>query len=344
MPTTSPRRQNVVIFAGAGASRALKDSTFPTTVEFFEALPDAIRGDAYFAFVEQFVRRSKDHDVIDIEEILLELQNLASFLRSANDRSTIVGDAVAVNLLAHVNRGYNFGHLAPGGAELLKRIESLQGRINAQVFRLYRKEPTDRELDDTWNPLLSNLIDKSNLNIFTTNYDIVIENALASLASEAAMYKWLGATGRAQKRLDLEQWREDAKRSFGLLTKLHGSLTWKLDDDEILLGDWAFTGNHAKQAIIYPGFKGRSDAVFFDPFHEYLSRTLAKAHHVLVIGFAFRDDSINQIFRASMNPAATVTVMDLNESLAVPVGRKPRRLRGFDGAAVATFLKGLSKA
>lgn len=337
------KQTNVVVFAGAGASRALPETHFPTTVEFFDSLPDQIKDDRYFSFVETFLRASKGGAVIDIEEVLLELQNLISFLRSANNPNSIIGRAVSSNLLASVQQGMSFGHLNGGGAQLASALESLQGRINAQVYRLYSKEPTEIELGQTWNPLLLG-ISSCSFDIFTTNYDLVIESALSSTADDATMYRYLGASGRTQKKLDLTQWQEDAKRSSGLLTKLHGSLNWKLDNGEILLGDWAFTGNHAKQAIIYPGFKGNSDAVFFGPFHEYLTRTLARADHVLVIGFAFRDEAINQIFQASLNPSAKITLMDLNDRLTVPVRRKVQRLKGFDTSTVVSFLSSIRES
>jgi hypothetical protein len=336
-------RPRVVIFAGAGASRALQDSQFPTTVEFFEALPPSITTDAHFSFFESFVRSSKNDDTIDIEEILLELQRLLSFLQAANDNQSIIGRAVANNLLARVQNGWGFGQLHGGGTRLAEQLGQLQGRINAQVYQLYSKEPTDSELDQTWNPLLSHLIDKSHLDIFTTNYDLVVENSIQSVRSEKTMYEYLGAIGRAQKSLDLKQWREDSGRSVGLLTKLHGSLNWKFSGEQIVLGDWVFTGDHAKQAIIYPGFKGESQALFFDPFHEYLSRTLARADHVLIIGFAFRDDAINQIFRTSLSADANITIMDPNKSLTLPTRRKVNRVGGFDASSVAAFLKALNE-
>lgn len=340
----SQHRPNVVVFAGAGASKALPETNFPTTVEFFESLPPSITDNTHFQFLDDFLRSVKDKSVIDIEDVLLELQSLIAFLQSANDQSSIIGRAVASNLINRVGGGWNFGQLQGGGTKLSNELEKLQGQINAQVYRLYSKEPTDEELEETWNPLLRDLIDNYSLNLFTTNYDLVIENSIQSISNEVTANKWLGATGRQQKRLDLSQWREDTKRSVGLLTKLHGSLNWKLDEDDILLGDWAFTGNHAKQAIIYPGFKGASSAVFFDPFHDYLTRTLARADHVLVVGFAFRDDAINQIFRASLNPSAVVTVMDPNKTLDVPTRRKPKRVDSFNAIAVREFLDSLAKS
>jgi len=341
--TASDKKRNIVIFAGAGASRALPDTKFPTTIEFFNLLPQSVRENAYFSFIENYIRSSRGADVIDIEEILLELQTLLAFLKSANDKKTIIGQAVASKLVSYINPGWNFGHLQGGGAELAKALQNLQGKINEQVYNLYSKEPTDNELDETWNALLKQLIESYNVDIFTTNYDLVIESSIQSVSTETAMYRYLGATGRYQKHLDLKQWQESVNRSDGLLTKLHGSLNWKLHDEQILLGDWAFTGDHAKQVIIYPGFKGQSDAVFFDPFHDYLTRSLARADDLLVIGFAFRDEIINQIFRSSLNPKSSITVMDTNKDLKVPLKGSVIRKDGFNVRTISSFARRIAQ-
>jgi hypothetical protein len=153
------------------------------------------------------------------------------------------------------------------------------------------------------------------------------------------MYNYSGAKGRVQRFLDLTQWQEDAKRTGGLLTKLHGSLNWKFNGDRIAIGDSGFTGIHAKHAIIYPGFKGRSNAAFFEPFHDYFSRMLAVADHVLIVGFAFRDEYITQLLRTSLAPSAKLTVIDPQKSVKYPINRPVNRIvGGFDRESVNAFL------
>jgi hypothetical protein len=334
------KQTRVVVLAGAGASKAVQPEKFPTTVEFFKRLPPPVVSDGYFQFVLGFLQAQRGDAVIDIEVVLWELQKLIEFFQQVSDKSSIVGSAIATNLMKTVNAGWNFGHLGNGGPQLTRYLENTIGLVNQQVYELYSYDPEPNELKNNWSPLIYRLLEfGAHLDIFTTNYDLVIENALQELDGDEFMFKYSGATGRVQKFLNLGQWQEDASRSGGLLTKLHGSLNWKVSGDRIAIGDSAFTGTHAKHAIIYPGFKGRSNAAFFEPFHDYFSRMLASADHVLIVGFAFRDEYISQILRTSLAPAATVTVVDPEKSVKFPTNRKVNRIgKGFDRESVNAFL------
>src|SRR5829696_9086253 len=60
----------ILVFAGAGASKALDPQGYPTTEEFFKKLPKEIRSNQLFAGLEQFLRQQLNADVIDIEQWL----------------------------------------------------------------------------------------------------------------------------------------------------------------------------------------------------------------------------------------------------------------------------------
>ena len=61
----------ILIFAGAGASKAVSPTTYPTTIEFFEKLPDNIKSNAIFKNLEGYLRQGTPQGApIDIEEIL----------------------------------------------------------------------------------------------------------------------------------------------------------------------------------------------------------------------------------------------------------------------------------
>lgn len=227
---------------------------------------------------------------------------------------------------------------------MVTALKRTTGLINQQVYDLYGNDPAEDELTGNWIPLLKPLFDRDiRLDLFTTNYDLVIENALQIIGGDDFLYSYLGAPGRIQRYIDLKQWQEDTDRAQGLLTKLHGSLNWKQRRDQIAIGDILFTGDHSRHAIIYPGFKGSSNAIFFTPFHDYFSRMLAQADHVLIIGFAFRDEAINSALRTSIPAGATITVMDPNDKLRFPGRRKVQRLtQGFDARTVASFLSAVS--
>lgn len=87
------QERRVVVLSGAGASKAVNPSKYPTTIEFFEGLPDEVRSDRYFNFVLNFLRES-GADPIDIELVLWELQKLLEFYEAVTSNNTIVGRAI----------------------------------------------------------------------------------------------------------------------------------------------------------------------------------------------------------------------------------------------------------
>lgn len=333
-------KPRIVVLAGAGASKAVSSSHFPTTVEFFERLPDSVQADKYFQFVLSYVQNLRNESAIDIEIILWEMQKLLNFYSQINEEPSIIKNAVHGNLIASVNQGWNSGQLADGSRLLFDSIQNSLGLINEQVYDLYGRDPEPEELSDNWELLISKLIDNDfHTDIFTTNYDLVIENAFQNLYGNDLMFKYSGASGRVQRFINLNQWQEDSNRKLGLLTKLHGSLNWKKSGDKIAIGDSVFTGSHSKHAIIYPGFKGQSNAAFFEPFHSYFSRSISLADHFVVIGFAFRDEYLNQIIRSSLSSKAKITIIDTNDSIKFPDGRSGDLLySGFGRKSVNHFI------
>lgn len=328
------------MLAGAGASKAVQPESYPTTVEFFERLPQPVIADQFFQFALSFIKEQRPDEIIDIEVVLWELQKLVEFFERINDGSSIISRAISHNVIGRVSSGWNFGQLQNGSPRLAQDLQTTIGLVNQQVYDLYSQDPEPAELAQNWSPLIHGLLEYgARLDIFTTNYDLVVENALKELNGDDFMYSYSGAAGRVQRFLDLKQWQEDAERPGGLLTKLHGSLNWKVSGQRIAIGDSGFTGTHAKHAIIYPGFKGRSNATFFEPFHDYFSRMLASADHVLIVGFAFRDEYIAQILRTSLAAATKVTILNPDKSVQFPANRKVNRVvAGFDRRAVDQFI------
>jgi hypothetical protein len=85
----------------------------------------------------------------------------------------------------------------------------------------------------------------------------------------------------------------------GLLTKLHGSVNWLKEDDNIIFAGTGFKG-HQHHAVIYPGFKGAPREDPFSLFHSYFEAAIQRAELIVVIGFAFRDEHINACFERNV--------------------------------------------
>jgi hypothetical protein len=118
----------------------------------------------------------------------------------------------------------------------------------------------------------------------------------------------------------------------GLLTKLHGSVDWSRVGDQVYFGTPKYQGRHEDQVIIYPGFKGTPDKKPFTLFHEHFSRSVERADVAVFIGFAFRDQYINQVLRDRLRPNAAIVVVNPAETLpSVP----------FDAARITHIRTGL---
>lgn len=338
---------NIVIFAGAGASKAVNSDNFPTTIEFFSRLPDRINSNDLFKFVVSFLSQKSPDKQIDIEEILWELQSLRDFCSSYTKQDSIVGYSLAKErILKQVIKRQGqptFGHLSETLGITKTVCDSLISDINSVVYDLYSYEPEEAELKDNWIYLIDKLgKSKLNYDIFTTNYDVAIETSVA-IRGNPNLDNFSGITGRISKRLDLDRWKS-SDRTSPLLTKLHGSINWKFGQNSIQVGDLVYTGDHGKQAIIYPGFKGTSDSEFFSPLHEFLGTRFEEADAIIFVGFAFRDSYINEMISDRLSPGCSVYVIN-PRSVRFPVRRaqaKPIK-SGFDRASIDQCFPDLSK-
>jgi hypothetical protein len=315
--------QRALIFAGAGASKAVNSQQFPTTVEFFKNLPDEIKKDSVFQFVENYLRLRDQEKIIDIEEILWELQRLRDFIDDAESGENLLGFALSEDRLIHLiyNKAHNSGHLWNALPNCRDRCETLIGRINETVYDFYNYEPAADELASNWVALFEFLSENDILaDVFTTNYDLSIESAVA-LSHFESYDEFVGLSGRVQKRLDLTKWTNATSEAMRL-TKLHGSINWQKGGETVFVGASLYTGDHKRHAIIYPGFKGEPEATVFGPFHSYLVKRLSEADFALFIGFAFRDEYINQLIADNINDRCMIKIINPDKRVKFPLRRR----------------------
>lgn len=307
----------ILVFAGAGGSKAVNRTQYPTTVEFFQRLPEKIRGSREFKAIDAFLRASQNDDVIDIEQVLWAMHEWQQFASVMRNRDGLPGWLLAENRIAGVT-GTNHDWNSPVAVvqQLDSRIGSVMGEINRHVYDFYGEEPTEQELDGSWLPLFLAIqtIDP-HIEIVTTNYDVVLEAAIdyAKLPVET------GRQGRIHPILNTQEWdltRPDTVRDGrGLLTKLHGSVDWTRQGDRIYAGSPTFTGKHANHVIIYPGFKGAPTEAPFTLFHQYFEWVASRADAAIFVGFAFRDEYINRIIRDRLPSGTPVIVINPVPSL-----------------------------
>jgi hypothetical protein len=172
----------IIVFAGAGASKAVNPDRYPTTVEFYERLPEEVKSNSLFKMaVEYLAKQVKSSGPIDIEHVLWLIKDLREFTSKAFDARSVVGWFLQDNRLATLAAGgHNVQPLQPVVKDVTAKIDFLSSSINALVYDLYGEPPSEDELEGNWLPLLGGLMEKgSPLELVTTNYDIVIEEAIS---------------------------------------------------------------------------------------------------------------------------------------------------------------------
>ena len=284
----------ILVFVGAGGSAAVDPELYPTTVEFFNRLPDDIMRDTLFVKICEFLKSKKNKEPIDIEEILWNLDELRDYFQASRDTKAIAGWIMAEHRINQlIENASNLSHLLNGMQDLVKtQIQNLKDKINAQVYNFYAPPPDSEKLLD-WIRLLKGLAEDSTIEIFTTNYDLVLETAIKEAKIKVK-------TGRVfddiQTKLDTALWESPRKSLdfYGRLTKLHGSVDWQLRNGEIIMSP-VFTGDHQNHLVLYPGYKGVPRQEPFGKFHDYLQGAVREADAAVFIGFAFRDEYINTI-------------------------------------------------
>jgi len=318
----------IMIFAGAGASKAVDPINYPTTVEFFQKLSNSVQENPIFYELLSHLKNEHGNEGPDIEEILFRLKELVDDLKKGSDPQSFFGWLTRQNkfrtLASHGHDTTLFSQMAD---DLIARISRLIDEINVHVYSFYGTEPTSKSLNKTWLNLLKGLREispQSPIEIFTTNYDIVLESALGALENK----NFIIETGRRKthifEALDLSPWNGGSYAPFLIhpsktkvqLTKLHGSIDWTCEDGaKIHTASLGFRGDHDKHIILYPGFKNQPDTEPFVTFHNYFNSCLSKASLIVFIGFAFRDDHINSLLERNTLPETPIRVIDLHDDL-----------------------------
>ena len=349
----------ILIFAGAGASKAVDPTIYPTTIEFFEKLPDKIKSNDIFKNLEGYLRQGKPKDApLDIEEILWAIYELEDFSAAISNKGNLIGWFLNdLKLLQSLGGNYDVNPLKNVAKDLVDKAFQLTRQISEQVYSFYADPPNQRNLETNWLPLLRNLGKrKEQIEIFTTNYDVVIETAINILAQENDLVKIkTGRVNTVQPYLDTALWEEQKdKENFGLLTKLHGSIDWSRSVNTIFVGTPLYTGDPGRHVILYPGYKDgyypsnsttRKRDISFGPpinlFHQHFEKTLEKSNLVIFIGFAFRDNHINELIVNKISSNATVYVIDPREkieNITIPASKTIHIKKGFDENAVQELI------
>ena len=346
----------ILAFAGAGASAAVDPEQYPTTAGFYERVPSHIRKSPWYKEASSFLQSLDSQKPIDIEDVIGTLRIMQEYCINSLDIGTFPGWVLApgqerFSRLSESSESreleYNPYAYLDEILDAMRRngnsLLELQSDINALVYDMYAASPSNEGLK-TWITLLRTLAGHElRAEVFTTNYDVVLEKAIIA----GGLRETLGigrVTDGIRIMIDPAKWQIPSDKPYfyghGLLTKLHGSVDWQQDiDDRIAVGPPRFTGEHGNHIVIYPGFKGEPQREPFVTFHNYLRRSVESARAAIFIGYSFRDEYINGIL-SFLRPDIPKFV--INKEHSVPnldfLQNSSHFSEGFTEESVATFL------
>ncbi len=307
--------KNLIIFVGAGASRGVSPEKYPMALDFRKRLLDPITSTPLYIRLIEHLEEFRKNENIDIEHILWELGRLIDAIDIWTKEKHFTTRLLTTNHISSIiQANYNGPETYTQFGRLNKIAKTLQNTINEQVYDYYSKLPSIDELNNSWLPLLAEVGASGfgRIDIATTNYDLIIESALDHTSSTQIN---MGFSSGILPGIDLDVWRNTISTG-GMLTKLHGSVDWKLgvggtqDNPVIRRGHPEFDGDHQKRLILYPGFKGEPTREPFIAFHNHFRRKAQEATHILFIGFAFRDEYINDLLSSAIQPNCKIAVIN----------------------------------
>jgi hypothetical protein len=210
-------------------------------------------------------------------------------------------------------------------------MSGLGDYLNQLLFSLYWPKVDKVKVTSLYSPffeLLQRDFGQKVITIYTTNYDPTIESYCEY--NEVMMENGFFQAGAKEK------WNPAKYSSFQpiegklnlMLYKLHGSLSWKREDDEIINYGIALRNGPGETALIYP--TETKEYPYEEPFktaYRHLEDDLTACKTLIAIGYSFRDKGISNILRDTKgkNPGMRIITIagKSAESEHDPTGRLP---------------------
>ena len=327
-------KASTILFIGAGASEPIG---FPTTKSAMERLglepyyePEKIEKVTSHGKLLESIYTGLSKEKKDLEGILEYIRHINYVLSQSNffekelEKAIQGFDIKKIKFLGHTYLDdMDVKTLKREYIDLVKKsfenyenaTEALEKDITNYLFELYRYIPDKHDIGilTYYKPLmlLADSIFSGNADdipIFTTNYDLVIENLISLDFMEN--YEFIDGFVYERRDRQLVFSLSEFERAFDKpvikLFKLHGGLDWAVrkKGDKLIRVEKVESIIDEKEVkykapvIVPPGEHGQpySRDEFFK-LHDCLKKYLRNAERCIVIGFSFRDfGRINRIF------------------------------------------------
>ncbi|GAA4197037.1 SIR2 family protein [Microbacterium oryzae] len=302
---------------GAGAPMSMRPNGVPL-IPGLEELTAKVRAElnpAYATAVDTLLGHLEPKDSANLESLLNYVRSLAALPGSSDIRG------VSVEVLS---------------------------KLDAEICKVVRTH-VDQSLPPGDNPYFALALWVSAVRrivptqIFTTNYDLLMEQALER--QRVAYFD--GFMGSREPSFDLQAIEEDQLPSrWTLLWKLHGSINWSQDPDGNVVRRPP-DASDASSALVYPSHLkyDQSRRLPYLAMMDRLKAFMRKPGAILITtGFSFRDQHINEVIDQSLraNPTASVqgllfgSLNSYDDAVALAKGLPNLMLLAEDAAVVGS--------
>jgi hypothetical protein len=231
-------------------------------------------------------------DISDIEHVLSTLERFTK-----NDSFS----SFLIERFTPFQNNSEFQHVA-------RQIKLLKGEARKSILEIKQELFTIlesyKELEATL--FYVNFIKQfegDNISFFTTNYDLTFESAIESKKFDKLNREVnFGFTSKRNKNFFDVKYDYEWDNKIIEYKKLHGSLDWIIDKNKQVIKSGATTPpqNPELMPLLYPGYKDTPTDEPFKTIHDQLLVRLLSANKIYIIGYAFRDNSINNIFDTAL--------------------------------------------
>ena len=211
-----------------------------------------------------------------------------------------IGSIVNVNLRKEIS---------PILQNFFDELSELFKELKFHVLKTLKDFSPENSFHLYWSLFNNYLFTSQPLVIFTTNYDLAIEQAFlnenydirSEWINKGVKDFYLGFEPRARSFIFKLNENKLKQRGMVSVIKLHGSIDWKPQGNNIILADANIPLNPDTPYLIYPGYKGIPNKEPFLSLHFAFLDSLSTAKNLITIGFAFRDSYINTIIHHTLN-------------------------------------------
>jgi len=294
-------KKGVLLFIGAGASMGLG---LPDTRAFMELLHKEVeeRGrlnseqKQFLTHIQHFIKKKENISLVDIEYVVNYLYNIQTFYKEFKEFFKISSRYTPVDKFLRE------------ATELLAFIE----QILLEVYDVRSEDQTIKMAKEAYRPFITSALQSADvLYTVTTNYDLVLDLVLDSICKEYKVAFIDGFSRDRESKLNINQIKLSPKKKKSLVyLKLHGSIDWYLDGSIIRrLTPGTRPYIPREKIFFYPPLYGKdplkdeSWSVYGEATKEIrklytkFEKILEQVKTAIVIGFSFRDRSINDIFK-----------------------------------------------